>query len=543
MNQNSDSFMVSSSQQVPGRPGSTWRKALLVLLVLASCVALFYGVENYRGWRAWKREEARLRQAGEPLTWRELLSPAPPDEENLAAAPVYAELFEAMKDCLTAPGLSDRHEAITRASRRAKIDLELPGYRIPGGGVPTWYRGLVVDMEAIANAYRHPDRPDWVERPVPVAPEGARAEEQVLMVLGLYDEQFRAIEEAARRPRAWFPVRYEDGFNALLPHLAVLRSHIHALVLRGLCHLRQGRPEAAFRDYMTARRLVAALEEEPLLISQMVRWTEQMWTLQVPWEAMVTGAWDREQWRACEAELARVDFRKDLARAIFGERISVLSTLESLRRSRDTMMAAALPEQTDRTVVDWTVRLMPDGWIWQNMARLSRFYSSALDLAAETHRSVPDWNALEGLEEPVRKGRGGVYDFLVKLVGPSIVQCIRRAVTAQTGVNLARTAIHLEFYRLEHGEYPETLAFPGGTPGWALDPWDGQPLRYRRESPRSFLLYSVGWNRQDDQGEPPLSRHPVGGNRSLWGDLVWRVPALAGPDSSTHPPHARTGPR
>jgi hypothetical protein len=58
---------------------------------------------------------------------------------------------------------------------------------------------------------------------------------------------------------------------------------------------------------------------------------------------------------------------------------------------------------------------------------------------------------------------------------------------------------------------------------------DGQPLRYRRNSDRTFLLYSIGENGKDDGGDPSLEK----GVTSLsynWQnphalDWVWPQPA------------------
>ncbi|MAT71253.1 MAG: hypothetical protein CMJ58_17215 [Planctomycetaceae bacterium] len=63
------------------------------------------------------------------------------------------------------------------------------------------------------------------------------------------------------------------------------------------------------------------------------------------------------------------------------------------------------------------------------------------------------------------------------------------------------TQMALRAYRLEHDELPGTLEelVPDYLPSVPLDPFDGQPLRYRRESQR-YTLYSVGGNQTDDGG-------------------------------------------
>jgi len=63
------------------------------------------------------------------------------------------------------------------------------------------------------------------------------------------------------------------------------------------------------------------------------------------------------------------------------------------------------------------------------------------------------------------------------------------------------TMARLEAYRARHGVYPDLLEdlVPDFAPEVPLDPWNSEPLRYRREG-SSYRLYSVGRNRTDDGG-------------------------------------------
>ena len=87
---------------------------------------------------------------------------------------------------------------------------------------------------------------------------------------------------------------------------------------------------------------------------------------------------------------------------------------------------------------------------------------------------------------------------------------------------MAQIACALERYRLAHHEYPETLdALAPQFMGTVLhDIIDGRPLNYRRTDDGKFLLYSVGWNEQDNGGQPS----PKGKNGAIdytIGDWVW----------------------
>lgn len=77
---------------------------------------------------------------------------------------------------------------------------------------------------------------------------------------------------------------------------------------------------------------------------------------------------------------------------------------------------------------------------------------------------------------------------------------LARAVTAQA-------AVAIERYRLAHdGQLPETLDMlvPQYLDETPLDPFDGEPLRYRRYQD-GYIVYSVGPNRVDDGGYVPVA--------------------------------------
>ena len=80
---------------------------------------------------------------------------------------------------------------------------------------------------------------------------------------------------------------------------------------------------------------------------------------------------------------------------------------------------------------------------------------------------------------------------------------------AETARQMTITAIALQRFKLAHGHYPEHLVglVPEFLTAIPMDPVDGQPLRYHRESGGTFLLYSVGENGVDDGGDPSPAGH------------------------------------
>ncbi len=71
----------------------TMRRTLVGVAILATLLAIFYAVENWRGKRAWEQCKRDLAAKGELLDWTTCI-PAPiPDDENIIKAPKMAEWF------------------------------------------------------------------------------------------------------------------------------------------------------------------------------------------------------------------------------------------------------------------------------------------------------------------------------------------------------------------------------------------------------------------------------------------------------------------
>jgi hypothetical protein len=57
-----------------------------------------------------------------------------------------------------------------------------------------------------------------------------------------------------------------------------------------------------------------------------------------------------------------------------------------------------------------------------------------------------------------------------------------------------RAGVSVESYRSEHGQLPNSL------PSAFSDPFDGQPLRYKKLA-KGYVVYSVGEDGKDDGGD------------------------------------------
>src|SRR5262249_39522293 len=135
-------------------------------------------------------------------------------------------------------------------------------HNLPASG--GWERGKFIDLAAWQTFYR-----DNTNFPSPPQPQ--RPGQDVLQALTVFDPALNELREASRRPAAVFPVHYDEGAYALLPHLAVLKAFTQILQLRAAACLEAGRADDALRDIQLTLHLAEAIKPEPLLISQLVR--------------------------------------------------------------------------------------------------------------------------------------------------------------------------------------------------------------------------------------------------------------------------------
>ena len=99
---------------------------------------------------------------------------------------------------------------------------------------------------------------------------------------------------------------------------------------------------------------------------------------------------------------------------------------------------------------------------------------------------------------------------------PSLAVAVRREAACLANLRLALTAVALEQFRAAHdNRYPTALSelTPSYLDAVLTDPFDGQPLRYRKQG-AGYVLYSIGSDLKDDGGKPMNGKN---------GDIVFTV--------------------
>ncbi len=509
---------------------------LLCAVAIATLVALFYALENWRGRTAWKNLRAQAEKSdltfdAEKIIPREISAAA-----NMFEAPPWTELQFTRSG---AGGVTfqdpeaNRAEWFNLTGARATKPPELANlFTARRTDLAEWqafYRGS-------NNVYEAANGTTTNYFPVSAPPQTPA--QDVLLALSRYDERLAQLRAAAERPDARFWINYEDGFGALLPHLAKVKGTTSFLRLRATALLTDGQTDAALQDVLLALRINRAIEAEPILISQLVAIAGLHISLTPIWEGMADHRWNETQLTALERELARHDFLANYHHGMSGERYFSVWTMDYLKRAGDPyeLFEMGTPDAQhaglDRALGKTFFRLVPSGWFEQNKAALGRMHLQFIHplVNQQKHLVSPDQLKLtsEAVEE--KSARRSPYDFFSGLLLPALDKAAKRFAVAQSYLDLARVAIALERHRLANGNYPTNLTAlaPKFLPEIPHDLITGEPLHYSRTE-NNFVLYSVGWNQTDNGGQVGL--RPTKNENSDpavdhdQGDWVWTYPA------------------
>ncbi len=331
------------------------------------------------------------------------------------------------------------------------------------------------------------------------------------------------LRQALERPFARMDGDYQQPYEHPVPNLVRLRTVAQMLSQRAQCYLLLGQPEAAWHELALLRDLCHMLEAKPAsdcptLVEAMIEVAIGGLYLSVIEDGFRLQAWREPQLVAMQTQLAQVNFPPLLYKSLKAERAATCRTFEisssaELRKLFNYQKRSLWDRLND---LNWVLlALAPRGWMYQNMcygSQLEQPLFDSFDLANHQVRPGNFANFNKETEALARKP----YSFLVAMGLPNFVKAVQTTARNQTLANEAYIACGLERYRLAHRQYPETLEalVPQFAEKLPHDLIGGQPLKYHRTADGQFVLYSIGWNEQDDGGVP--------GKTIGEGDWVWQ---------------------
>jgi hypothetical protein len=479
------------------------KRALLILLAIAFLfpfvlVAAFYGYENWAGRVAWQRAEAALVAAGEPLSVDALRPKPVPDDENMAAAPVFRQLFTFF------------------SSRRT----ELYGLRLP----PPAPQPSAADDTALAALARRFQ--------ANFSGDSTAAAQVILAGLEPMKPLLDAIELAAKRPDAVWPVKYERGIAAPIPFLDPLRRTAEVLAARAVVSVAEREPSDAMSDFELITRLAHDVNQPPILAGCLAQQAMLSQAIDIVRAGLAQGVWSDDDLVRLSDDLRDFQALQSFREGVRGERVLFLASPELVTERAESLFRiidfrSETSEWVTSTLCSIAWNLRPSGWMNRDRALYSTFAQDWLGLVIHNDFVRP-W-ALENWNNRMSAMRRNTAEFfrtpVTAMALATFMPVARSAAYTQTSLDFARLACAIERCRRATGKVPADLA--DLAPRWIdrvpRDAVAGSRYFYRpSESADTYTLYGKGWNARDDGGSSAHANAILG--PSTADDWVWQTP-------------------
>lgn len=357
---------------------------------------------------------------------------------------------------------------------------------------------------------------------------------------------------ALQRPEMVLILDYSKGFTLLIPHVSKQKAAATTLANAALVDLRGDQASAALTSLLAATRL-ARLNEEPLLISQLVRAAIGQIAAGATWECLQFTGWQDGDLRRLQAEWEAWDMKRGWQAAMNMERAMGSDIFAKCRGNSEMMrMLDALgmpgppggpsggsffddlfnnPKQAGERVlvfgvtIGWTLWFSYDDEQWTLNQHQAWFDGARA--AAKADAFEPAFTRMT--VESKRWENPPKTLLLSRMVLPALLKSHQKFAHFEVVRRLTFTAVALHRHKLKHGQFPESLGalVPEFLAEVPRDFMDGQPLRYRREPDGQFRLWSVGEDFKDDGGDATTVGAPSN-NPFDWlkgRDWVWPQPA------------------
>jgi hypothetical protein len=459
----------------------------IFVLVVIVVVALLYLEQDRKGAQDLAAAKARWKAAGFSLTASDYYPKPVPDDQNLAALPVFRlepDPYEPSK--LTTQRLRNATDEDKHGG-----DLYSSTY-----GAKHDEQELVVNVSA---AYAK-------EFPGKKAPVSSLAQLEALY-------PFLADIRAAAPTHPIFRINQDYGsqppFERPLGPVTAPLKVAKLLSCDAKLALREKDPQVAVDDFQVSFEIARGVGIDPSLVGGLVELGCCAITRGTIDDGLTKHTWNDSQLAAIQDEFKRTDC---LALYQFDMRAepaaNSLPMYEWLKHSQSSMalimgMASGSGAPSSGLGPKLLSLLWANGWWDMNAAQTADLMlnnAQCVDLKA---RGVDAKRCL-ALETGVEKTKEhpAPWNILYAVSGGPLTNGLEKFAQGQVQLDEDRIVCGLERFRIAHGAYPARLTdlVPACLDDLPHDIMNGEPYHYRLNPDGTFLLYSVGWNQVDEGG-------------------------------------------
>ncbi|MEN6370751.1 MAG: hypothetical protein ABFD64_01950 [Armatimonadota bacterium] len=340
-------------------------------------------------------------------------------------------------------------------------------------------------------------------------------------ILAKCDTAITYVKEAQKRPQCVFPVDWDKGIEAELPHIHKLRRMSEILAVKAVIDAKDNKLDKTIEDVILGIRISDSVSSEPTLISLFCRQScirKTLTGLRIVLEEHHLSA---DQARSIYDELAKVDLQPQYKLAMQGERIIGSDIFGKMRANGDIPFwvldhAEVIPGRTkaEMNMLEKGLAGMTS-YLWLPMSYADqRIYNDQMDKQISMiSLSYRDRVNQKPAHEPKLISTSNII-----MSGISRTTLVRDKTLADIG--LAQATIAAMAYRDRFGSYPASMKDLKSRLGWKIpdDPFSGKPFIYRQKK-SGFVIYSIGANLKDDGGKPqPPGKRSDSGNY----DIAWK---------------------
>jgi hypothetical protein len=299
--------------------------------------------------------------------------------------------------------------------------------------------------------------------------------------------------------------------------------------------------DAALNNIHALVMMASLHREDPTLVNQMIRVAICGLGFGVTWEALAATNWNEAQLVALQKDWAQINPIANVEKGLVGVRASGLAMFAAVRADGRNLSRVFGGGAASRVNVG--ERIMIGLWRSSFAEKDEWFYlqhiQKGIDGIRLFSRQGKSWTEVDaGMRQQVIEietvcGSFNRYEYFLSAISiPNFQKALQTACHNEIHRRLTLCAIALKRHQLRHGKLPETLdaLVPEFLSAVPLD-FDQKPLRYHTNTDGSFLLYSVGEDCRDADGNgTPFKGKKFG----LWEspDAVWPAPVLSDENAS-----------
>jgi hypothetical protein len=306
-------------------------------------------------------------------------------------------------------------------------------------------------------------------------------------------DEARKLKDMSRGGFARTPVE-NPYFDIKLDYVQESRAVARLLQLDAVLRAHQGDIDGGLDSCRAIVNTAGSVKAEPFLISHLVRIAEHAIAVGAVERTLAQGAAGEESLQKLQKLLELSAAHDTLHHAIRGERAAGQQTYDLVREGKTTiseiMAGAGAKVPPQERVIDLFPGLILKGYPDYMRKMTEQVRASKLPEPERTEKLLQ-------IEDNIRRNPS----MLTRLIMPATMKVSQASQRDQAYMRTAIAALAVERYRLLH-DWPRTLedvVKAGFLKEIPTDPYDGQPLRYKR-TPTGAIVYSAGFDKADNGG-------------------------------------------